>query len=230
MRKTPVQDALIRTLREARTTELWPVWVTWDELSRKVYGTNSERQRTNLRKTADKCHQILCLKYPGGRNAGARLRQSPEESWLEDWTLETTARKNWSADFSRYTPPTKEEILRAFHVGLSQRNISPRVNVGTLTKLVNDHCGTTFDPSDSAWAALGYQLTWEDRRGELLERIAGSINTLHKFRESAAAESRKITVGPFRLDPLALSHCPCCQQSVPTNFPIQIARAHASRV
>lgn len=223
-----MQDKFIKALQEARTTEPYPVWVTWSELSRKVYGYSSEQNNLNLRRTAEKTYRADFVKYSNGKHAGARLTQTYEESWLNRWVLTIMDRGNYPADSSSYTPPTKKEVLRAFHLGLAQRRVSYGVNVGTLTKLVNDHCGTDFDPSETAWTVLNYQLTWQDRRAELLQRIAGSIDSLRGYRESTAAESRKITVGPFRLDPQALSHCPCCQQSIPQNFPNQFARLPTS--
>ncbi|MEW1546152.1 hypothetical protein [Streptomyces tsukubensis] len=219
MSRTPVQSRLIAALKAARTSEPYPVWVTWLTLSKQVYGRSAERNVLNLRRVATNAG-LEGLKYTDGKCAGARIPLSCEEDWLLDWTLKVTGRGNYSADFSKYTAPTKEEILLALRTGLAQRRTPLRLDVAKAVKIVNKHCGTNFDPGETAWSVVDYQRRWNDRRAELMHRIAGGMQELHNLVSQREVEQRMVSVGPFLIDPTSQRRCPCCQQDVLNGIPI----------
>lgn len=218
MTRTPVQDKLIAALTGARTSEPYPVWVTWDTLCRNVYGHTSHTNRLNLRRIAANAG-IDQFKYDNGRCAGASLRMSRPEQWLHNWTLKTTNRLNHSADYHAYVAPTNSEILRALKAGLTQRRTS--VDVAKVVKIVNTHCGTDFALSETAWSVLGYQLTWDEERDSLMQRLVNAFNSTQESRLQEERRRRLITVGPFEIDPTTQQSCPCCQQTFPNGLPPQ---------
>ncbi|MDQ1017659.1 hypothetical protein [Streptomyces afghaniensis] len=221
MSRTPVQSRLIAALESARTSEPYPVWVTWWTLSKQVYGHASERGMLNLRRAATAAG-LQGLKYADGKCAGARFYPSSEEGWLLKWTLKVTGRENNSADFSAYVAPSKEEILLALRTGLAQRRTPRWLDVARAVKIVNECCGTTFDPGETAWSVVDYQMRWDERRIEIAQRLAGAMNALHDRRHRQEKEQRMISVGPFRIDPVSEQRCPCCQQEIQNGFPVQV--------
>ncbi|MFD5027003.1 hypothetical protein [Streptomyces sp. NPDC058373] len=229
MPRTPIQSKLTAALEGARTSEPYPVWVTWSTLCRKVYGHASDRNELNLRRIAANAN-LQTLKYDNGRCAGARFYLSPEEDWLLGWTLEVTNRANYSADYHAYVAPTADEVLLALRTGLAQRRIPLRVNVARAVKIVNEFTGADFDLSETAWSVVKYQASWEEERTEVAQRLASSMKTLHASRSQRERERRMIRVGPFEIDPESQASCPCCLQGMPYGLPAQVrSEAPAAR-
>lgn len=219
MSRSNVQEKLVQALEDARTTEPYPVWASWNYLASEVYGLlHSESQQIYLRRAAEK-EGIETLKFKNGRCAGACLYRTPEEAWLHKWVLRVTDRGNYAADAMEYRVPTKDEVLRAFCVGLAQPTTPRRMSVAKATQLVNKHCGTDFDLSETAWEVLGYQRNWVAERAEIACRIAQGMSMLLGRRQVQERERRMVTVGPFRVDPATIQHCPCCSQELPSALP-----------
>ncbi len=221
MSRAPVKEKLLDTLRRARTTEPYPVWVTWATLARSVYGYSDDRNMVNLRKTASNMPEIDLVRFSGsGRHAGALICMTAEEAWLRQQTLKVMGALNYAADMGAYRKPATEDVVTAFRRGLYDD--VRWIDVYKLTLLVNKHCGASFDPSEVSWFSAGLERDRATHRRELLERSARGFGALLRDLYAEEVERRMVTVGPFRLDPVQPpANCPCCLQEMPTGLPAQ---------
>ncbi|MFH8635033.1 hypothetical protein ACH4CC_34995 [Streptomyces lydicus] len=65
-----------------------------------------------------------------------------------------------------------------------------------MTKLVNKHCGTSFDPSEVAWWRLGFEQRMDEERRELFTRFRNAMAiTLDekRRREPQASQATVVT-------------------------------------
>lgn len=221
MSRAPVKEKLITVLEQARTTEPYPVWVTWPQLARSVYGFSSDRNILNLRRTASKTPGVTLVTYTDtGKPGGAILTMTNEEGWLRRETLKVMGVANYAADSRIYRKPSRDDVVTAFQRGLYD-DVS-WINVATLTALVNRSCDTSFDPSEVAWESEGIERRKSVHKRELMELSASALGRLLRKRYAAEVERRMVTVGPYRVDPVQPpANCPCCLQEIRSGLPLQ---------
>ncbi|MGF1430830.1 hypothetical protein [Kitasatospora sp. LaBMicrA B282] len=213
----PVQQKIISTLAKARTTEPYPVWMTWKGLATRVYNrariTSSDT--SNVRRAArDMPGMIICYYYKGtDRPAGASLKLSAEESWLVDQLTALAPPLGWAVDYRNYRPPTAGEIREAFESGY-RADAAIKADLSKVIKLVNNASKSTYDPSELVWSRLGLETCRAQKRKQELNRLGTAIRQHATDREHREAEARKITVGPYRVDPATVDSCPCCHQNL----------------
>ncbi|MFJ9815040.1 hypothetical protein ACIRU3_07160 [Streptomyces sp. NPDC101151] len=123
-----VQRAIIAALTEARTSEPYPVDLSWTGLSARVYaghipsgGTPTAAQIEQVRRACRKHPGIMSLHWDISRHAYAAMLQPTEaEMWLsnavqsdQDLSGEP-ARPFPTSDDPRYRPPTREEVWAGY--------------------------------------------------------------------------------------------------------------------
>jgi hypothetical protein len=220
--KATVQVKIRSYLRVARTSEPYPVWMTWESLSRKVYGYCNSNTVQNLRRAAEKMHDVEMLRFGGGRkHAGPRLYGTPEETWLRGWVCSVHDGTMEGVDYGSYKPPGAEKVWEAFWKGCHQER-PLRVDLSGVVKMVNKCCGTTLDPSEVAWWRAGLEAQRSRERQELIDGLHGAFAELAVKKERQECEARQIDFGRIRIDPLTVARCPCCLRNVePGYFPVQ---------
>lgn len=188
--------------------------MTWERLAYRVYGYYSNENTLNARRAASKLDQIVCVRYSyTGRHAGAILRQTREECWLEDQTLRTQGQPRYAVDALKYCVPTSEDILIGFKRGICDKTV--RVDVAKVTKIVNKRCGTSFDPSEVAWWRLGFEQRMDEKRQELFTQFRNAMTITLDEQRRREVEARMVTVDAFRVDPVEPpKQCPTCRQHI----------------
>ncbi|SCD41761.1 hypothetical protein F558DRAFT_02168 [Streptomyces sp. AmelKG-A3] len=219
-RVAPVRERIRKALAAARTSEPYPVWMTWPSLAVRVYGygcgTKSDVQ--NIRRAAEQMHDVEMLRYgDSGRHAGPRLCGTPEESWLRCHVTDVHSGAMYGVDAHGYRPPSSDEVLSAFRNGCySETPI--RVNLQRVVALVNKRCGTAFDPSEVAWWRVGLEEKRCSERRDLLHQMRCALSGLAVEKERCERELRQIDFGRIVVDPATVTRCPCCQQKVDSGF------------
>ncbi|MET9956776.1 hypothetical protein ABZ135_35240 [Streptomyces sp. NPDC006339] len=219
-----MRERIRKVLKAARTSEPYPVWVTWEELASRVYGwghrTKSDVQ--NVRRAAEQMHDVELLRFRDtNKHAGPRLRGTPEEIWLQCKVLDVYSGTMDAVNYSSYRPPTADHVLEAFWNGSRQEG-QIRVDLGAVVSLVNKYCQTKFDPSEVLWWRLGLEEQRRKERRVLLEQLHRTLGDLCAEKARLEWEARQIKFGPVRIDPMTVTQCPCCQRSVePGYFPVQ---------
>ncbi|MFI9353481.1 hypothetical protein [Streptomyces lydicus] len=188
--------------------------MTWEELARRVYGYYSSENTLNARRAASKLFQIICIRYSEtGRHAGAILRQTREESWIEDQTLRAQGQPRYAVNASKYRVPTSEDILIGFKRGLYDKTV--HADVAKVAKLVNKRCGTSFDPSEVAWWRLGFEQRMDEERRDLFTQFRNAMTIILDEKRRREVEARMVTVDAFRVDPVEPpKRCPTCRQHI----------------
>lgn len=226
-RPTPIQSAIRRVLERATTVEPYPVHVGWWKITREVYGRVhvSKSDVRNIQRVAERMWDVEFTHFrDSGRRAGAFLTPTPAQRWIKDRIRRSVASTAYLVEASEYRPATRDEILGAFMEGCREETLRIGLLVQVIS-LVNKHCGTAFDPSEIAWWRVGLEEERHRERQALFARFHQAIDQLSVEMERREIEARQIDFGPVRIDPVTVTHCPCCRQAVaPGSFPVQRPR------
>ncbi|MFI8931527.1 hypothetical protein ACIG3E_28120 [Streptomyces sp. NPDC053474] len=209
-KKSPVGSKIYKVLAEARTTEPYPVWMTWEGVARQVYGYGFETR--NAQQCVSRLPSVGVLRYSNGRTAGPRIWPTPAELWLLRQVRQVFDDALLPVDGAKYRPPTRDEVVEAFLNGIHDHKVT--VNLGQVVTLVNGHCGTSFDAADVLWWRLGLERHRAQERDAYLNRLSAGMSRLCVERARQEAEARKVWLGPWRVDPQQLTECPCCHQEI----------------
>ncbi|WP_328335849.1 MULTISPECIES: hypothetical protein [unclassified Streptomyces] len=218
----PVRDRIRNVLESARTSEPYPVWMTWRSLAIRVYGYSrpSKSDIYNIRRVAEKMHDVDLLRFEKRQtHAGARLHPTPEEAWLQSHIVDVYAGTMDGVDYRAYCPPDEEQVLEAFWHGCRQQE-DIRVNLCRVVEIVNKRCRTTFDPSDVAWWRVGLEEHRKQLRKDVVTKLHTALVAALVKKEQQEIEARLVTLGPYRVDPEKTPQCPCCRQELPTGLPL----------
>lgn len=219
-----MRERIRKALKAARTSEPYPVWVTWEELASRVYGWGHRTKDDvhNVRRAAQQMHDVELLRFRDtNKHAGPRLCGTPEEIWLQRHVIDVYGGTMDAVNYSSYRPPTADHVLEAFWHG-SRQEAPIRVDLGAVVSLVNKCCQTKFDPSEVLWWRLGLEQQRREQRRLLLGQLHRVVGDLCAEKARLEREARLINFGPVRIDPMSVTQCPCCQRSVdPGYFPVQ---------
>lgn len=218
-----MQDAIRRTLKNARRGEPYPPAVSWEGIAKGVYRTSYAfaDQIRNVQRAADRMYDVHGVYFTNGRKAGAHLSMNMEERWLKTRVATTCLACRYLSDTSSYAPPSKKDVLEVFVEGI-RADVLGMVDLRKLTKIVNQFCGTSFDPSEVSWWRQGLVNDRAVQRREAVAAVHAAVVRLTRHRERLEREARMITVGPFRFDPDTAKVCPACHQDRPgRGFPQQ---------
>ncbi|GAA2651439.1 hypothetical protein GCM10010400_03520 [Streptomyces aculeolatus] len=210
-----MQQRIREALQSARSTEPYPVWMTWRSLARQVYGGPIyDNKIRNVRQAADGMADVQFLRYASGRrHAGARFTPTDEERWLVSQVAKVVPATFFAVDYAGYRAPTRAEILEAFDRGSRDERIW--ADLGKVALLVNEFCQTSFDPPEVRWWRVALERWRDEERAALMMRLRNGLERARREKERQAVEARKVTLGPYRVDPFAtVDRCPCCLQSV----------------
>ncbi|WP_129768655.1 hypothetical protein [Streptomyces sp. L-9-10] len=230
-RVSPVRDRIRKTLKAARTSEPYPVWMTWRSLAVRVYGhghhTKSDVQ--NIRRAAEQMSDVEMLRFRDtDKHAGARICPTREERWLLGYVIDVYSDTMNGFDYTSYKPPTSDHILEAFRNGCHQER-PIKIDLRRVVALVNKSCGTGIDPSELMWWRVGLEERRQHERRVLLRTMHRALEGFCAEKERREWEARQINFGPVRVDPLTVTECPTCQRSVePGHFPVQRSGAQSS--
>ncbi len=216
-----LQHAILTTLKKAGATEPYPVWMSWygllDRLSR------SRSEMNNVRRAARDLPELQEM-FSGYRDtAGIGFRRSPSHTWLLRHLQSIEPRTGLPVDSPRYLVPTPVQLREALRLGCTLAP-DPTVDLAAVVQMVNDFGRTgaaepgpnTFDLPEVQWACVGIK----HERHHALEQLAAGLRTWAAEREQAEVEARKVTTGPFRIDPEAPGdRCPCCLREFTADAP-----------
>lgn len=222
-RRTPVQDAIRKVLRESNTGEPYPVHVSWEKIARHVYGCRyvSTDDVRKVQRVAERMPDVGFSHFKGGRRrAGAFLEPDLEQAWFKSRLRRDCSKAAYLSDSPHYRSPTREEIISSFVAGCHEEFVP--ADLAKLTALVNKHCGTSFDPSEVAWWRLGLVARRREERKAHLTGIHRALGQLMVKKEREEREARMVRVDPFSFDPETTHDCPLCHQELPVGtFPVQ---------
>ncbi|MFC7928614.1 hypothetical protein [Streptomyces cinereoruber] len=222
--RTPIQSAIRRVLEKATTVEPYPVHVGWVKLTQDVYGIRNpyDSDIRNIQRAVERMDDVEVSYFKGRRKrSGAFLSPTPAQRWLKNRIRRSVPGTTFLVEDEGYRPATKQDILQVFIDGCHEENLDLSL-LPQITALVNRSCGTRIDPSEVAWWRVGLESERQKKRDALLASLHRSLVKLFAEREHQEIEARKVTFGPIVFDPISVTECPCCHQSVtPGTFPNQ---------
>ncbi|MFD9372120.1 hypothetical protein ACFWA6_31085 [Streptomyces sp. NPDC060020] len=232
-RRTPIQSAIRSALEQANTVEPYPVHVGWERIARQVYGRHyvSQGDVRNIQRVAERMWDVQISYFQGGRRrAGAFLTPTPAQRWIKWRIWHAVPAAGFLVEASEYRPPTPDDVLKVFLEGCSEEVLKTDLLV-QIVSLVNKHCGSAFDPSEVAWWRVGLEQQRHRDRQALYARFHRAVGEFSAEKDRLETEARKVDFGPVRIDPLTVTHCPCCHQRVAPGFlPVQRAAVPAAAV
>lgn len=217
-RPTPIQDAIRKVLREARTAEPYPPHVSWQKIARSVYGRMyaDSADIRNVQQAVDRMYDVDTTYFEGNsRRAGAYLLGTSEERWLSRRLRLAVPEARYLSDASKYRPPTPAEILTTFVKSCHEDNLRG-IDLRKLVEIVNKHCSTNFDVSEVMWWRVGLENRRAEERRTMLTRMHRHLTVLRDAKEHEEKEARMVTKGPYRFDPEGIDCCPLCHREIET--------------